>query len=355
MNTRPKPLDGIRVLDLTRNLPGPMATLQLANFGADVLRIDDARIGPQQPPFHEDAARRMFTALNRNKRAIALDLKQAAGREEFLRLAAAADVIVEGFRPGVMDRLGLGYEAVRAVNPRIVYCSISGYGQTGPLRGQAGHDINYLAAAGILDQIGAPGCAPAIPNIQIADAFGGSLTAVMGILTALIDAKTRGTGRYVDVSMTDSVLTHSVVALSSMLANGAPAERGDDILSGALACYTTYRTADGRYLAVGALEPKFWEALCDALERPDLKSKRLACGEEARHVKHELANIFAAGPSDYWIEKLRSADCCVNLVLRLDEAIRSPHAIARGLVIESGGMVEFAPPLKMSDFDPFDH
>lgn len=316
-----------------------MATLHLADLGADVVRIDEPGEASAAPA--ETAApglrTALFGAINRNKRSLALDLKQPPGRDIFLRLAAQASAIVESFRPGVVRRLGVDYETIRAINPRIVYCSISGYGQTSPERGLAGHDINYLALSGVADQIGAAGGPPVIPNLQIGDLLGGSLTAVMGMLAALLDAQARGTGRYIDVSMTGGLLAHSVVALASLSASGQPPERGADLLSGGSACYNYYRTQDDRYLAVGALEPKFWHRLCDALERPGLKAKHLAGGEEERRVKEELRAIFGAHTMAYWVEKLQDVDCCVTPVLRLDEAIarETTHAA----------------PLQMSDCD----
>ncbi len=327
-----KPLSHVRVLDLSRLLPGPMATLHLADLGADVVRIDDVGQAPAVP-------RELYTMLNRNKRAMRIDLRQAAGREIFLRLAGAADVIVESFRPGVVDRLGVGYEAVRPIHPRIVYCAISGYGQTGSDRLRSGHDINYLAAAGVGDQIGVAGGPPALPNFQIGDLLGGTLTAVMGILAALVDARTSGNGRYIDVSMTGSLLAHAVVARAGMAAAGRAASRGEDMLSGALPCYNYYRTQDGRYLAVGALEPKFWERLCDAIGRPDLKAGQFAMGEEARRVREELQEIFGAHDSAHWTGVFREVDCCVSLVLTLDEAVRERRP--EGLPLKMSGC-EFA-------------
>ena len=264
--------------------------------------------------------------------------------------------MVEGFRPGVVDRLGIGYQQVREINPRVVYCSISGFGQTGPDRLRAGHDINYLACSGVADQIGTSGGPPAIPNLQTGDLLGGSLTAVMGILAGLVDAQARGTGRYVDVAMTDSLMAHSVLALSAMTALGGTAPRGEDMLSGGLPCYNYYRTSDGRYLAVGALEAKFWERLCDAVDRPDLKPKHLVHGETARQVHDELQTIFGGQSSEHWMRELRDVDCCVTLVSTLEEAMAGGQARARQMVVETecagiGKVVEFALPFKMSDFD----
>jgi crotonobetainyl-CoA:carnitine CoA-transferase CaiB-like acyl-CoA transferase len=354
---RPKPLSHVRVLDLSRLLPGPMATLHLADLGADVIRMEP--IAEEGEPEggegrRTDAGGVLALMLNRNKRTIRVDVKQPAGCEIFLRLVAESDVIVEGFRPGVADRLGIGYEAARDVNPRIVYCSISGYGQTGPNRLRAGHDINYLACAGVGDQIGVSDGPPAISNLQIGDLLGGSLTAVMGILAALVDAQVHGKGRYIDVSMTDSVMAHAVLALATLASSGRTAPRGEDLLSGGLACYNYYRTQDGRYLAVGALEAKFWERLCEAVGRPDLKSKQMARGADGQRVRDELQGIFAARNSDEWLRVFREVDCCVELVLTLEEAMASEQARARQMVVETeylgiGKLTLFGPPLRIED------
>ena len=362
---RPKPLARIQVLDLTRMLPGSMATLHLADLGADVIRIEVVGKGEQDQASDAPATvtandaphvgKWVSSLVNRNKRSISLDLKQPFGRSIFLRLAEKVDVIVEGFRPGVVDRLGIGYADIKAINPRIVYCSISGDGQTGPDCERAGHDINFMAVAGVAEQIGLRGGGPALPNLQVGDLLGGSLTAVMGILAGLIDAQAYGTGRHVDVSMTDSLLAHSVVALTAILDTGTTAARGKDLFSGGFACYNFYQTGDGRYLAVGALEPKFWEQLCQALQRPDLKSKQFARHEEGLHVRNELQSIFLAHYLSYWTERLHGIDCCVTPVLTLDEAMQSDQIRHRGMVIETdqpgvGRIKQFAAPLKATDF-----
>ena len=350
--SRPKPLAHLRVLDLSRLLPGPMATLHLADLGADVIVVRPAT--PEEPAAEQ--VRRLQLMLRRNKRGLGIDLAREQGRDLFLRLAKDTDAVVEGFRPGVADRLGIGYEAVRTVNPRVVYCSISGYGQDGPNRLRAGHDINYMAAAGVGDQIGVSGGPPAIPNLQIGDLLGGSLMAVMGILAGVIDAQARGVGRYVDVSMTDSLLAHSVLSLSALGAFGRTAPRGADMLTGGVPCYGYYDTSDGRHLAVGALERKFWERLCDAVERPDLKSSHMAAGPEAARVRGELQAIFGSQTSDHWMRVFRDVDCCVNVVLTLEEAIAGEQVAAREMLVrtecgQGGTFLEFAPALKMSEFE----
>jgi alpha-methylacyl-CoA racemase len=338
-----------------------MATLHLADLGADVIRIEAVRKEEQDEAIdvaEKDAphvGKWVPILVNRNKRSISLDLKQPRGRDIFLRLAQKVDVIVEGFRPGVVDRLGIGYRDIEAINPRVVYCSISGYGQTGPACEFAGHDINFMAVAGVADQTGSADGGPVLANLQVGDLLGGSLTAVMGILAGLIDVQAHGRGRHFDISMTDSLLAHSVVELSTMLATGATANRGQDSLSGGLACYNFYLTRDGRYLAVGALEPKFWDRLCEAVQRPDLRPKQFACKVEASRVCDELRAIFGAHDLSYWTERLHGVDCCVTPVLRVDETMESDLIKHREMVIQTerqdGARIkQFALPLKATDF-----
>lgn len=282
--------------------------------------------------------------INRNKQGLRLDLKQPAGVEVFLRLARTADVVVESFRPGVMDKLGIGYAAVAAVNPKIAYCSISGYGQDGPYRDLAGHDINYLGYAGVLDQIGRAGGDPAIPNFQIADLLGGALTAAMGILSAVLDAQRSGQGRHIDVSMTDSVLAHTYFAMLRLNDAGRSAPRGSDLLSGGLPCYATYRCADGRHMAVGALEGKFWKICCATLERPEWVARQWDAG-----LRDEMAALFATRPRDDWAARFAAVDCCVTPILSPEEALDNAQIAARGMVLRDGGLTQFAPPLKLSE------
>ncbi len=352
------PLRGLRILDLTRLLPGPVATMHLADLGAEVIKIEDTgagdyarTMGPGADPA-TGADSLYFRMVNRNKKGLRLDLKQAAGVDVFRRLAKHADVIVESFRPGVVDKLGIGYEAVRQINPRIVYCSISGYGQSGPWAELAGHDINFLATAGLLDQIGTHdgkgSGAPAIPNLQVGDLLGGALTPLVGLLAAVIGARATGQGSHVDVAMSDAVLAHTIFPLVATLLQGRPAPRGADLLTGGVPCYAVYRTADERYLAVGALEPKFWQAMCAAIERPDLVPFGLATGDEGLRVKAELAALIASRPLAHWQSIFAVADCCVTPILRLDEAIEHPQFVARGMVVEVGGTKQYAPPFKLS-------
>jgi crotonobetainyl-CoA:carnitine CoA-transferase CaiB-like acyl-CoA transferase len=264
-------------------------------------------------------------------------------------------VLVEGFRPGVMARLGLGYEALREANRRLVYCAISGYGQDGPLAQAAGHDINYVGYSGVGDQIGRAGQPPTVPNFQIADLLGGTLSAVMGILAAVLDARARGEGRFVDVSMTDSVLAHGVFPLMATLEGGGRAPpRGTSLLSGGAPCYDVYETADHRWMAVGALEEKFWHTLCDGLGAPDLKPRQFA-GGDADAVRGRLAAIFRTKTQAEWTAHFATADCCVTPVLTTAEALAHPLFAARGMVKRTphpagGDLVQFAPPVAFSDF-----
>jgi crotonobetainyl-CoA:carnitine CoA-transferase CaiB-like acyl-CoA transferase len=336
--------------------------MHLADLGAEVIKIEDTGAGDYaraMGPGEAAASTKggdslFFRMVNRNKKSLRLDLKQPAGVDVFMRLARDADMIFESFRPRVVDRLGIGYEAVMAVNPRIVYCAITGYGQTGPWADFAGHDINYLATAGLLDQIGThdgtQSGAPAIPNLQIGDLLGGALTPLVGVLAAVIGAKATGRGSHVDVAMTDAVLAHTIFPLVTTLAHGRPAPRGADLLTGGVPCYGVYRTADDRDLAVGALEPKFWQALCAAIERPDLAPFGLATGEEGRRIKAELSALLASQPLAHWQPIVEGADCCVTPVLRLDEALAHPQVLARGMVVEVGGTPQYAPPFKLSSW-----
>ena len=348
---RAKPLSGVRVLDLTRLLPGAMATLHLADMGAEVIKIEDTEAGDYARSTGRVRAGMsdFFRLLNRNKRAMRLDLKQAQGREVFLRLAGRADVVVEGFRPGVVAKLGVGYDAVAAVNARIVYCSISGYGQSGPYSQRSGHDINYIGYAGVGDAIGTDE-APVVPNFQLADLLGGALVPAMGILAALFDAKSTGRGRYVDVAMTDAVLAHAILPLLGFLEQGKAPRRGTGMLDGGLPCYRLYRTRDGRWMAVGALEKKFWETLCDTLGCPELKEKHLVWGDAAKPVKERLAGIFSSRTQLEWSEAFAAADCCVSPVLAVDEALGNEHLRAREMMVAEGGLTQFALPIKFSEF-----
>lgn len=349
------PLAGIRVLDLTRLLPGPMCTLHLADLGADVIKIEDTGVGDYArtlvlaPGATTRGTTAWYRAINRNKRSLAVDLKTADGHAAFLSLARTADVVVEGFRPGVVRSLHVDYETLRGVNPRLVYCALSGYGQTGPRALDAGHDINYLGYAGVLDATGQRGGTPALANVQIADLLGGAATAAIGILGALLGAQRSGAGRYVDVAMADAVLAHQIAALGSLEDTGGVAPRGEDLLTGGVPCYGVYETRDGRWLAVGALEAKFWRVLCEALDCADLVARQFATGAEGARARDTLAGIFGAHTRDEWCERLAGVDCCVTPVLSFAEALADPHHAARGVIVQRpDGSRQYAPPFALA-------
>ena len=339
------------MLDLTRLLPGPVCTLYLADLGADVVKVEDTSAGDYARHLAARAGTvsPIFRAVNRNKRSLALDLKDPRGRDAFLALAKQADVIVESFRPGVVAALGVGYDVVEKINSRIVYTSISGYGQDGPRARLAGHDINYLGYAGVLDQTGVREGAPALCNVQIADLLGGAASAAIASLAALVGAQRTGRGRYVDVSMSDASLAHNLFSLHALERWGHTAPRGSDLLTGGVPCYGVYPTRDGRWLAVGALEEKFWKALCDAIARPDLVGGQFALGDEGARVRGELERLFGAATLSEWTKKFATVDCCVTPVATLDEAMSDVQFTARDMVrSRADGTREFAPPFKVS-------
>ena len=328
------PLEGLKILDLSRLLPGPYASLVLADLGATVVKVEDPQGGDylrHMPPHLGDEGA-MFLALNRDKKSIVLDLKSPQGAAALRRLARVFDVLIEGFRPGVMERLGLSYEALRAENPGLVYCSLSGYGQTGPDRLRAGHDLNYVARAGVLGLSGESGETPAMPGAQLGD-VGGALFALVGLLAAVIGQRGGGGGRGVDISMTESAMAFLHMPLAARLllgSQGAPLRRGLEPLNGGYPHYRVYRTLDGRFLSVGSLEPKFLSGLLAKLGRPELAALAYdAVGALA--VRRELEARFAAHTRDYWVELFRGEDLCVEPVLEGDELVADAQHQARGV------------------------
>ena len=319
-----QPLTGVTVLDLTRLLPGGYCTLILADLGADVLKIEEPGRGDYLRAFHPlgKTQSMLFTALNRGKRSMTLNLKTPAGRELLLELACAADVLVEGFRPGVLARLGLDYPALREVNPRLIVCAISGYGQRGALRGRAGHDLNYLGYAGALPLF-APrgGGRPIVPGVQIADIGGGGLPAAVGILAALLERARTGEGQYLDISMTDGVLHWLAVQAAEQWATGTAPEGGRGPLSGGYACYSVYATADGRALTVSAVEPHFWANLCRMLDREQYVALQYAPWPDQQRVFADLDALFAGRALAEWLEFFGDAEVCVGPALTLAEAL----------------------------------
>lgn len=337
------PLRGLRVLDLTRLLPGPLATLRLAELGADVLKIEEPGAGDGARAMMQSAADRsagrpsaFYRLVNRGKRETRLDLKTDTGCTVLRALVRESHVLVESFRPGVMARLGLDYASLAKINPKLVYCAITGYGAQGSFAHRPGHDINYLAYAGVLDQIRAADATPVIPNIQIADILGGASTAVTQILAALWQVARGGDGAFLDVSMTHAIRACNVVAQAALenadaehaaLAASTELAAGHGLLNGGVPCYNIYKTADGRWLAVGALELKFWEKLCRALGREDWASRHWSLGQaaggpDAASLTRELAARIATQPLAAWLALLEPLDCCVSPVLTVEEARR---------------------------------
>jgi crotonobetainyl-CoA:carnitine CoA-transferase CaiB-like acyl-CoA transferase len=303
-----KPLSGMLVLDLTRLLPGGVATKQLADWGAEVIKIEQ--------PGHGDYGRKMspavFSRINGGKKSVGLDLKKPRGREILLSLARRADVFIEGNRPGVMSRLGLGFEELHAANPRLIYVSLTGYGQSGPYAQLAGHDINYMALGGALAMN-----LPVIPGVQIADLVGGSMQAVTGILAALLERNNTGLGQHVDVSMHAGVTSLLTVPLAAWHETGDEPQGGQGRLDGRYACYNVYQASDGRWVAVGALEPKFWVELCRRLGCEELIARQYE--EPQENLKARMAAIFRTKTARQWFDELREGDCCVTPVLNVSE------------------------------------
>ncbi len=351
------PLEGIRVLDLSRLLPGPFGTQILADFGADVIKIEDTEHGDgfrhAGPNINGVSARHM--TLNRNKRCLSLNLKMQEGRQIFLDLAREADVVLEQFRPGVMERLGLGYEAVRAVRPQIVYCSLSGFGQDGPYRTLAAHDPNYMSLSGILSLVGRAGGPPALSGLQVAD-LSGSLYAVIGILIALREAERTGNGSYLDIALFDSLIGSAVTAASSYFGTGKAPQRGEERHSGRYPFSDIYETSDGEYLTLCAIEGHFWRNLCKALGREDWIERQYVEGPEGEEMRTEMARIFRTRTRDQWFAELGPLDTCIAPVLSLGEALESEQATIRRSVRmhehpEAGSVPVLSTPIAMSGVD----
>ena len=358
------PLEGLVIIDMTRLLPGPAATMHLVDYGADVIKVEDTGAGDYMRHFPPTVAlegnkkvNAAFEAVNRGKRSIAIDLKSAEGREVLLRLVDRADALIEGFRPGVLDRLSLSWAMLHARNPRLVLCSLSGYGQYGPLSQRAGHDLNYIAMTGVLDQIRVGGRI-AIPNLQVGDLLGGTLSALATMLIAMLGAQRSGEGVHVDVAMTDGLLAHHLFPHASVDSGIDPiAER--TLLTGGVACYQVYQTSDHQHLALGALELKFWQAFCEAAGLAELKTKHWELGEApglpaALETIERVRQRIAANSLDHWLKVFEPVDACVTPVLTPAEALSHPHHLARNLVHKERGVSEVGPLAQMAlpDWQP---
>ncbi|MBM3666917.1 MAG: CoA transferase [Actinobacteria bacterium] len=354
------PLSDVRILDLTRLLPGGYCTLLLGDLGADVIKVEDTGAGDYvrwAPPFYGSDEQTplgtrsaLYLSLNRNKRSIRIDLKSAGGREALLRLARDADVLVESFRPGVLDRLGVGYEQLSAANPAIVYCPITGYGQEGPNRDRAGHDQNYLGLNGILGLTGDADGAPIQAAGQIADLGGGGLMAAVGILAALNETRRSGRGQVVDVSMTDGSLSWLAMVAGQYLCDGVVPKRGELPLAGRIICYRPYEAKDG-WVSCGALEQKFWAAWCKGVDREDLIPHQFdAPGSEAHLQAQE---VFRGRTREQWRSFNDEHDCCIEPILDVDEVLASEQVAEREMVLsyeqpELGEVRQLGVPVKLS-------
>jgi alpha-methylacyl-CoA racemase len=332
------PLKDLRVLDLSRLLPGGFCSLMLADFGADVIKVEDTGVGDYvrwSPPYYEGADETargaLFLALNRGKRSIRVDLKTEPGKDVLLALARDADVLLESFRPGVLDRLGVGYERLREINPRLVYCAITGYGQDGPNRDRSGHDMNYLGLNGLLGLTGDPDGPPVQAAGQIADIGGGGLMGVIGVLIALRERERSGEGQLVDCSMFDGALSWLTLVVAEAFAGRRGIRRGQLQLAGSLTCYRPYKCADG-YVTLGALEPKFWSAFCHGVGREDLVGH--AFDPPGSDAHRAVSEIFAHRTREQWRQFASEHDCCLEPVLELQEVLESDLVAARQMVVE---------------------
>jgi crotonobetainyl-CoA:carnitine CoA-transferase CaiB-like acyl-CoA transferase len=352
-----RPLDGITVIELARVAPGEFCTMLLADMGADVLKIET----PEESP--EGERRAAFAFVNRNKRSLALNLKAPEGQAIFRRLLASADAIVEGFRPGVMKRLGGDYETARGINPRIVYCSLSGFGQDGPYRDYPAHDLNYLSLAGVLGLIGEPDRKPAIPLNIIADYAGASLHGALGVVLALFARERTGRGQHVDVSYLDTTvaLLAATPNMRYFFSDGVAPRRGAGFLGGSYPYYAIYETRDDRLLTIGCTEPWLWENFCRAIARPEFArfARRpdqfvRAANAEEEAARREIESIMRTRDRDEWYDLLVAADVCVGKVYDVDEVVDDPQVVHRRMVVEvehptQGTIKQFGVALKMSD------
>jgi crotonobetainyl-CoA:carnitine CoA-transferase CaiB-like acyl-CoA transferase len=330
----PPALEGITVLDFTRLLPGPFCTQLLCNLGADVIKIEDPKLGDYMrsvPPIVHDVSY-PFLMVNRGKRSLAVDLKTPEGQEIVHKLARRADVVVEQFRPGVMARLGAAYDDLAMMNPKLVYCSFSGYGQTGPYKDLPGHDINFQALAGILSvTAGQDDKRPAIPGVPIAD-MASAFNAALAILAALRTRDRIGRGEWIDVSILDTAVTLMVLGLARFLATGDEPVPGETLLTGVFPFYSLYETKDGRWLSVAAVEPKFWIRMCELVGAPELSERQFADGVERVAAAQTLAARFRERTSEDWEALFAKEQLPITLVKRVSEVVRDPHVMARELL-----------------------
>ncbi len=332
----PAALTGIRILDLSRLLPGPFCSMLLADFGAEVIKVEEPGMGDYirwwYPRIGKNSG--FHVVLNRNKRSLTLNLKTPEGKELLRQLARTADVVLESFRPGVMDRLELGYESLRTINPRLIYCAISGYGSQGLRTQRAGHDINYLALSGILSYSGR-GPLPTLSGVQIADLGGGGLLAAFSIVLALLVRERQGEGQYLDIAMLDGSLLWNCLRWGKYLADGDIPRPGDDLLNHGFACYNLYETGDGRYLSLGAIEPQFWQVFCESVGHPEWnQANYIEPGPHQGLLREAVAELLRGRSQADWVAHFAQHDCCCEPVLNLDEVMHDSHLRARQMVVD---------------------
>jgi len=332
------PLEGMKVLDLSRLAPGPFCTMILGDLGADVIKVEGPREGKLAPtgrsiPVDEEKEI-AYNSLERNKRSIVLNLRSEEARQIFYQLAKRADVILEGFRPGVVKRLKVDYDTVKEINPRVIYCSLTGYGQNGPYHNMVGHDINYISTGGALGIIGIPGGAPIIPANLIADFAAGGMNSTIAILAALIAREKTGKGQYIDIGLADGVVSLMAQTLNFYYSGRSVVERGKDLLTGGVPHYNVYETKDGKYVSIGCLEPWFYENLCRALGREDFIPHQDATGEKMEEIFSAFKEIFRTKTRDEWFDFLSQWDICVGKVYELDELSSDPQLTHRNMILE---------------------
>jgi len=337
-------LSGITVLDLSRLLPGPFCSMILADHGARVISVEDKR-------FMADDF--FITTVNRNKEHMSLNLKTPEGKEIFFRLVKKIDILLEGFRPGVVNRLGIDYDTICNVNPKIIYCSITGYGQTGPYRNRAGHDVNFLGYSGVLNLMGEPDRPPSIPGVQIADIAGGGMNAAIGVLLALLARDKTGKGQYIDISMTDGMVSLLPLTLFFQQRTGENPTRGESLLSHRYAFYNTYETADGRHITIGAVENRFWKLLCEHLGVSEYTP--LQYNENRRQeILDFMRKTFKKKTLDEWEAELADLDVCWGRVQNLDEVLQDPLFREREMIVDirqkkRGKITTLGVPVKLSE------
>lgn len=349
------PLEELRIIDLSRLLPGPYCTMLLADLGAEVIKIEEPKLGDyiRRIPPYIGTESALFLSVNRNKKGMTLNLKSEKGREVFYKLAERSDVILESFRPGVTERLGVHYEKIKEINPKIIYCSISGYGKDGPYRDWVGHDVNYTGFGGILGITGERNGPPVVPGVQIADLAGGMFAAI-SILTALITRGKTSKGQYIDVSMLDGCVSWLTIHAATYFARGKPPKRGEMLLSGGFPCYGIYETKDGKYITLGVLEDWFWRNLCKALGEEDIVDDQFATGDRREDIRSLFKSIFRTKNRDEWVRILNSAGVPCGPVYSMDEVFSDPQVLHRKMLVEighptAGKIKQIGIPMKFSD------